>query len=79
MDKKPIKKIPRKKPKEFWLGYRELLPKRLSWGLSFDKKSEMIKEQKNPTDSTLQFAFLTKIVDLLIEISNEEKRNRKIT
>jgi len=74
--KKPKIKTPKIKPKKFHLSYRSLVSDYPNWGLEKENKKEFLEEKKSPSDSTLQFAFLTKIVVLLVEIRDEVKRGR---
>lgn len=79
MAKKPKKKIPKKEPKKFWFNYRELVDEYSNWGREVEGIKCFREAKKSPSDADLQFAFLVKIVDLLREIRDEVKRDRKIT
>lgn len=75
---KTIPKKPKKKPKKFWLGYRELVSEFPNWGVEVEGIERFKEVKKHPSDSVLQFAFLTKIIELLREIRDEAKKERKI-
>jgi len=73
------KKNLKKEVKKFWLGYRELLKDGYpNWGIEFENKNQYQERKKHPISDDLQFAFLTKIIDLLREIKEELRREKTI-
>ena len=78
MAKKPKKIIPKKKPEKIFVSYGELMNEYSNWGENKESKKEATKMREHPSVYKLQFAFLTRIIDLLREIRNEVKRERLI-
>ena len=75
---KPEVKKPEIKPKEIVVGYRSLLQGMPNWGRVCEGEKEAAAVRKNPGDWDLTFAFLTHILDVLVEIKEELKRTRTI-
>ena len=78
MKKKKIKKVKVVKPIKTFVSYRQLVDEFSNWGQELEKK-EATEMLKHPNTEQLTFAFLVKIVDLLREIRDEVKRERKIS
>jgi hypothetical protein len=73
------KKIPKKILSEgIHLPYRRLLTEYPNWGINLANKKEWSEKKNHPDTETLQFAFLTVIVDLLREIRDELRKERII-
>lgn len=78
MAKKLKKKTPKKKSEKVFVKYKELINEHSNWGEEKENKKEAREMRNHPSYGQLQFAFLSKIVDLLKEIRDELKREKTI-
>jgi hypothetical protein len=65
-------------PKEVFVSYRSLISDFPNWGMTCENKEKAKNTRKEPGNNALTFAFLTHILDVLVEINEGLKRERTI-